>query len=83
MGKKAAKILLVDWVDSCSNPGWKSSDELESAIVLCQTVGFFVSETKSVLTLALSRGTEEGFKPFADLIYIPKVAITRRRIIQV
>jgi hypothetical protein len=79
---KPAKMLLVDWMDSASNPGWKSSDELQATICLCQTVGFLVLETDAALVLALSRGTQEGYRPYSDLISIPKVAITRRRIIR-
>jgi hypothetical protein len=79
--RKKTKLLLVDWVDSCGNPGWKASDELQADIVHCQTVGFFVRETKVAIVVALSRSKKTGYKPYGDLISIPKLAITRMRVL--
>ena len=75
--KKQPKIVLIEWVDSYSIEGWQFLGDCKLAEIKCQTVGFFVHETKNIYVVAQSRTTKGGFKPFADLISIPKVAITK------
>jgi hypothetical protein len=77
------KIYLVDWIDSAGNPGWKHSDELEISLAMCQTIGFYVSENKDAIILALNRDITGENLPFGELIAIPKVAIKRKRKIAV
>ena len=74
-------IYLIDWVDSMSSSGWKTSEQIDEYIpkALCQSAGFFVKETKDFIVLALSRDLTEDNSPFADLISIPKVAILKRK----
>lgn len=76
---KKQKAFLVDWMDSASEPGWMLPEQLDSSAVICQSIGFFVQETKDVLTLALNRGLKNSARPFGDLIHIPKVSILKRR----
>ena len=76
------KIYIIDWVDSMSDTGWKHSSQLEQVeypIARCQTIGFFVNETKEYITLALNRDLIGGNCPYGDLISIPKVAIKRKK----
>lgn len=78
--KKQPDILLIDWIDSCSTSGWQHSNDCKAEMLMtCQTVGFFVDETKDRLCVGLNRTTKEGFTPFGELITIPKVAIKRKR----
>lgn len=78
---KKQEILLVTWVDSCGDSGWKSSDDLEVHLAHCQTVGFFVKETKKAIALALNRSTKNGFAPYGEIISIPKACITSKRVL--
>lgn len=77
---KKPNIYIVDWIDSCGQNGWLDSDSCKVELSHCQTVGFFVDETKDALALALNRTTKEGHRPFGEIITIPKCAITRKRI---
>ena len=78
---KTVRLLLIDWVDSSGSPGWKASDELKAEIAECQSIGFFVSETKKAIALALNRSTLAGFKPFGEVVSIPKKCIVRKRVL--
>lgn len=80
---KRPKILIVEWVDSAGLNGWCGSHELEPPLAVCETAGYFVSETRDALTMALNRGVNEGLKPFGELISIPKCAITKRKVVRV
>ena len=73
------KIYLVSWLDSKGSPGWKHSDELETNLAMCQTVGFYVTESKESITLALNRDLTGENAPFGDLITIPKVTIKKKK----
>jgi hypothetical protein len=80
---KDQKIYLIDWVDSLTNTGWKHSDELTGQLALCQTVGFYVNDTKEFITLALNRDLTGANSPYGELMSIPKVSIKRKRILKV
>lgn len=74
-----SKILLIDWIDSVTDPGWKCIEDCIAKFAICRTVGFFVTETKDVLCVAQSRTVGEEFRPYGELINIPKVSIRRRK----
>lgn len=78
---KKVKVLLIDWLDSCSSHGWKNSNEVECEVSRCQSVGFLVAENEVCIVLALNRTTQAGYKPFGDLITIPRPAIIRKRLL--
>ena len=67
--------ILVEWLDSASNPGWLSKDECKVEVSKCQTLGFLVDETDDGICLALNRTVTAGYKPYGELVSIPKVAI--------
>lgn len=71
-----AKILLVDWVDSCQTAGWQEERDCKVRVISCQTAGFLVEETKEAVCLALSRALTEGCHPYGDIITIPRCSIT-------
>jgi hypothetical protein len=75
MKLKQGQILLIDWVDSSSDHGWLHRSECHASICRCQSVGFLVEQDENAYCLALSRAADNGFKPFCDLISIPKVAV--------
>ena len=75
------QIVYLEWIDSASEQGWRGSDEIEKLgdeYCHCRSIGFLVKETKTTIILALSAGAHEDSAPFADLMHIPKVAITKR-----
>jgi hypothetical protein len=73
--KKPPKIYLINWIDSCSQSGWATSEDCKADLSYCQSVGFLVEENKEAYCLALNRTTKEGHRPFGELITIPKVAV--------
>lgn len=79
--RRKVKILLIEWVDSAGDPGWQHTEDIKAHLAHCQTVGFLVTETKEAIALALSRTTSNGFKPFGDIISIPKISITSKRVL--
>lgn len=78
MHKKRPEVILVKWIDSHVNRGWQYESDCDFTVAQCETVGYFVSETKKTLTLAQSRARADGQVPWGELITIPKVAITKR-----
>lgn len=71
-------ILWVRWVDSASQHGWLQPEQLPERPLIAETVGFIAGETNDHLLLALSRGVNDDCAPWADVISIPKCAITAR-----
>ncbi len=72
------KLVLIEWVDSMGSPGWHASHELKTMTVCtCQTAGFIVDEDMDSYVVALSCTVDEGARPFADLIAIPRIAVKK------
>ncbi len=76
------KKVVVDWVDSGSKSGWIGSDECKVEICPCQTTGYLVAKNEKGICVALSKTTEEGYKPYSDLMSIPLVSIKKIRVIK-
>ena len=76
------KVLYVEWVDSSGDPGWKYAGTELPTLAKCASVGFFIAEDKHRLVLALSCSIDGLHFPWGDLISIPVVAITRRRVLK-
>ncbi len=69
------KIAIVEWVDSCSVSGWKSSDTLDEAnISRCVSVGMY-KEYDDHVNVVQNRSEHS----VGDILSIPKIAITRTR----
>jgi len=75
------KILKIDWIDSASEHGWLSTQEIKEleGVAKCQTVGYLVKETKELISIAQNRSTDNTHYPFGEIITIPKVAVIKRR----
>ena len=71
---KGAKVVMINWVDSSSQPFWQ--DEQEYKVLACMTIGFLVKETDSLYAVALTRGLDSDAKPWCDVVVIPKVSVT-------
>jgi len=77
--EKLPVVLWIRWVDSSSHSGWKETSELEAHLMICESIGFLVSENKDAIAIALNRSCKAGFLPFGDIISIPKVAVLSRK----
>jgi len=77
------QILLIDWVDSYTINGWTMTSDCKAEILLCQSVGFKVDETEDAICIALNKATKDGFRPYGELMSIPKVAIKGMKVIRV
>lgn len=75
------KIEFIEWVDSfgCSS-GWAPVEAIDTCLV-CQTVGFVVSENKEVISIAnsIAYETEHTTEQSNGVMTIPKVSIKNRR----
>lgn len=69
------EVVRIEWVDSCSDFGWKTPDANthESHIV---SVGILVGQDKDKITISNSRSE---FGRHLDMLTIPKCAITSMR----
>ena len=81
---KKNKIIIIDWVDSCSYNGWRSDDDMgcKAGTLPCQTVGYLVNKSKTAIAIAQNRTLAEGYKPYGDIIHIPKSAIKGKRFLE-
>ncbi len=80
---KLAPIVEVEWVDSCSGPGWRSGSEAKvwiDEVMTYYVCGYLISKTKKEITVAT------GFSPrtdrVVDLFQIPRACIKRFRVIR-
>jgi hypothetical protein len=81
---KKAKSLYVVWVDSASITGWQDPAKVDHEVMVCETLGFVVKETKDALTLCLNKTDEHrSLCNRGHFITIPKVSIKSRRMIHV
>ena len=76
--KPTPAIVLVRWLDSSSQHGWLSEDEISKEPVLCETLGFLVKESADHIVVALNRGLSENIQPWGEVISIPMVAVKFR-----
>jgi hypothetical protein len=81
------KLVLVEWLDSHSGQGWQRLHEIaeNGAPVLCQSVGWLVSDQKDhkVLVPHISGMGNEGVVPYGrGEISIPAKAIRKLRVLQ-
>lgn len=73
--------VLVEWEDSARPlPEWRFLDDAPPAeIIACVSVGWIVSETEAVLTLAPNIGDKNSDSPQGcGFLRIPKRSIVRR-----
>lgn len=73
-------LVLVNWVDSNSHPGWRHSKE-EYRVAECQTAGICVENNDKHIVIALSRTDTPDCNPFADVLAIPMVAVQNIRLL--
>ena len=75
------KLVIVDWVDACSNRGWVDKDTLQTSTLLpCRSVGWLLKEDKECIVLVAhtSDTTEDGdFRQGNGDITIPKSTVKR------
>lgn len=74
---KIGSPVLVDWVDTASYDRWIKPQDVNHTMEVCHTLGWVISETEDVLTVAADWGQES--QSVSGLMFIPKVAILRRR----
>lgn len=82
------KLLLVEWLDACSDSaGWNSMERLSNEIdaLHCRSVGWLVRETKKEILLVphIAGERNQGIRPSgAGDITIPKKTITKITVIR-
>ena len=79
--KKEHKVIVVEWEDSGSNHGWLNEGDEKVSICMCETTGFLVDETKDGIAIAQNTSSSKGYKPYGNVISIPKSAIKKRKVI--
>ena len=71
----------IDWVDSYgSAPSWERLGEIDSSVLVCQSVGWVVHEDDESVVIAPHRAleTEHTDSQVSGHMTIPKVAIRSR-----
>jgi hypothetical protein len=78
----AGKCVEVEWIDSASDHGWIATVDLDhSRIATCATCGYLVDRSKREVRIAQSRTRDGGYRPWGEIIAIPRVAVTRLRVL--
>lgn len=71
------KIIKINWVDSCTDPGWKHlyNAKEEGCTSQCETVGYLIKSTRKEVTVCQNRSfTTESV---GELMTIPKGCIIK------
>jgi len=78
---KNYKLVIVEWVDSqIASLTWCQLDELPINIATVTTVGFLVSQTKDIITIAGSISHKENSTTqISSVINIPKCCIKSKK----
>lgn len=71
----ARPLVLIEWVDSHHRPGWSSEDP-QSHLLKCRSVGWKVHEDKHTVVLAANMTVEEDSQRCGDM-NIPRRSITK------
>lgn len=59
MKLKKGKIYHVEYIDHATcYPGWIPVEHVSNDELMCETVGFYVKETKNTIFLALNRNVQ-------------------------
>lgn len=71
--------LEVTWRDSSAQGGWRNLDDYKSSVHVgpCKSLGYLVSRTRGMLTLAQSQSAPTG--QVSDIVTIPAEAIVKVR----
>ena len=75
------KLVLVEWIDSCSQSGWHPLDISYEGLSACISIGIKIFETDEYVTVAPSGSRTT--RRFCDTISIPKACIKRIRYLKV
>lgn len=77
---KAGDYLLVKWLDACSFDDWTDRHESDTPPPEIHTVGIFVMEEKTYLTVALNHDTVND--KLSCLLTVPKGMIKEIKILK-
>jgi len=79
---RGLKKVEIEWIDSCASKGWGSRDFhlKEFATSSCRSTGYVIEDNKKYLAIAQS--ISDDTHNISDLISIPKVAITKVKILK-
>ena len=79
MDWKNLTVVHIRWVDPTSQDAWEDIKDFKEEAHVIDTVGFFLKETDSTLSLALNIDVErEGC---SCVMSIPKVCIKKRKVL--
>lgn len=83
VGKGAVgKLVVVDWIDSCGENGWRNQQTLSSTSpARCQTSGYLAHSDRKHMILCRSRGMDAEILPWEGPLSIPREAVTGVRVI--
>jgi hypothetical protein len=76
--KKDLTVVHIEWIDSCSNSGWRNPEE--DGISHIHSVGLLVREQPEYVTLSSSKGE---YGKYSDMMSIPRSCITRMKKLKV
>ena len=80
---KKHKLVFIEWVDSqIASLTWCHIDDIPVGIATVISVGFLISETKDILTVAANLSYKENATTqISSVINIPKCCIKSKKII--
>jgi len=75
--KTKAKILRIDWVDSCASNGWSTREAATEIDMTQYSVGFLITENAKSITISSCVQSNKNGQCRAPLT-IPKSAIIKK-----
>jgi hypothetical protein len=84
MKKSKYKIEIVEWIDSFGCTSTWSEIKPISTILICQTVGFVISENEDVISIAnsVAEETDNTVEQANGIMTIPKACIKHRKTVK-
>jgi hypothetical protein len=84
MAVKGPQIIFIRWIDATGADGWVRASKLiedENKLAEIETIGYLVHEDKQSITLTMAKDISNG--NCGAYMSIPKVCITKRKLIKV
>ncbi len=72
------KLVMVEWVDSCSQYGWHKPEEYDANVIHICSVGMLVREKDDSVSLISGKGIQ-----WDTMMTIPRACIKRIRTLKV
>jgi len=61
-------LIYVKWEDHCSNASWIDPADLDADIIVCETFGFLIQETRKFITVSHTKMSNEDYCGYIKIL---------------